>query len=359
VNKIQKDKIRIKDIAELAKVSVGTVDRVLHNRGEVSVVTRNQVLSIVNELGYTPNLIAKSLALKKTYKLAVLIPSAINDNPYWEIPLSGIKQANTEIADFNSLVQLYYFNLNDENSFIESSDILLKTNPDGVIFTPIFSNSSLEFIKKCEERNLPFIFIDVNIEGFSNLAYFGQNAYQSGYLAARLMDYGISDNSSILILKMAHTLGITHHLLKREIGFCSFFEKNQSKKNIRLISKDINISGIINIDQHINEILDINQNIKGVFVTNSRVHTIARILKNKQKKDIILIGYDLTDKNLEYLENGTINFLIGQKPEEQGYKSVLALFNHLVFKRNISKINCSPIDIIMKENIDCYKNYKF
>jgi LacI family transcriptional regulator len=94
VNTIQKDKTRIKDIAKMANVSVGTVDRVLHNRGEVSLETRKQVMSIVDQLGYTPNLIAKSLALKKNHEIAVLIPSSANDNPYWDMPLSGIKQAN-------------------------------------------------------------------------------------------------------------------------------------------------------------------------------------------------------------------------------------------------------------------------
>ena len=58
----------IKDIASLANVSIGTVDRVLHNRGEVNPDTRNRVMSFIEELGYTPNLIAKSLALKKALK---------------------------------------------------------------------------------------------------------------------------------------------------------------------------------------------------------------------------------------------------------------------------------------------------
>ena len=63
--------------------------------------------------------------------------------------------------------------------------------------------------------------------------------------------------------------------------------------------------------------------------------------------------------NLDYLERGVINFLIGQKPEEQGYKSVLTLFNYLLSGKSSVRINYSPIDIIMKENIDYYKNFKF
>ena len=49
----KKKKIRIKDIAQLANVSVGTVDRVLHNRGNVNEEKWEKVMKIINELSYT------------------------------------------------------------------------------------------------------------------------------------------------------------------------------------------------------------------------------------------------------------------------------------------------------------------
>ena len=50
------DKIRIKDIARLANVSTGTVDRVLHNRGEVSAKSREKVEKVLKEINYQPNI---------------------------------------------------------------------------------------------------------------------------------------------------------------------------------------------------------------------------------------------------------------------------------------------------------------
>ena len=100
------NKLRIKDIAQLAGVSVGTVDRVLHNRGEVKEETKVRIHKIVKELGYTPNIIAKSLASKKTYQIAVLLPGPQHGNPYWEKPLDGISKAAAEIKDFNAVVQV-------------------------------------------------------------------------------------------------------------------------------------------------------------------------------------------------------------------------------------------------------------
>ena len=55
-------KIRIKDIAAQTGVSIGTVDRVLHNRGHVSPDVRARVLKVMEEMGYEPNIMARSLA---------------------------------------------------------------------------------------------------------------------------------------------------------------------------------------------------------------------------------------------------------------------------------------------------------
>ena len=70
-------KVRIKDIARLAGVSTGTVDRVIHDSGEVSEKTRNKVGIILQELDYKPDILARTLASKKTYLFAVLMPVSV------------------------------------------------------------------------------------------------------------------------------------------------------------------------------------------------------------------------------------------------------------------------------------------
>ncbi|MFT5641401.1 MAG: LacI family transcriptional regulator, partial [Cyclobacteriaceae bacterium] len=73
-------KITIKQIAEKAGVSVGTVDRVLHNRGEVAKETREKVLKIAKEGNYSTNVFARSLKLNQSLRIAVILP---DDNEYW------------------------------------------------------------------------------------------------------------------------------------------------------------------------------------------------------------------------------------------------------------------------------------
>ena len=67
-------KITINDVALAAGVSKGTVDRVLHNRGEVSRKSREKVMRVIEELGYKPNLYASVLASRRLQKIVCIIP---------------------------------------------------------------------------------------------------------------------------------------------------------------------------------------------------------------------------------------------------------------------------------------------
>lgn len=81
-------------------------------------------------------------------------------------------------------------------------------------------------------------------------------------------------------------------------------------------------------------------------------------MQKQDIKDTLVIGYDLIPDNIKYLESGIISFLIGQRPEEQAYKAIKSLFDYTVLNKEIKKLNYSPIDIITKENIGFYKEFR-
>ena len=93
-------------------------------------------------------------------------------------------------------------------------------------------------------------------------------------------------------------------------------------------------------------------------VFNSRVYQVAGYLQRKKQKLDALVGYDLLQKNVEYLKSGEVNYLIGQRPGLQGYCGVKALCNHIVFKKPVTAVKYMPIDVLMKENIDFYFEFE-
>ena len=76
------EKIRIKDLAERAGVSVGTVDRVLHGRPNVSKSALDKVNKALEEMDYKPNMYASALAYNKDYHFVSIIPKHESE-AYW------------------------------------------------------------------------------------------------------------------------------------------------------------------------------------------------------------------------------------------------------------------------------------
>lgn len=349
-----KKKVGVKDIAAKAGVSIGTVDRVLHNRGEVKKETREKVMAIVNELGYKPNVLAKSLASKKITKLAIVIPDSSDNNPYWEKPIIGINKAAEELKNYNVEIIYEFFDASNEESYKSVLKSVCDKNPDGIVLNPVFKSVSLHYISIFKEKEIPYTFIDINIKGVSKLGYFGQDAEQSGLVAAKLMSNCTRDNANILVVKQSKNKIFSQHIESRVTGFIKFFDDIKDKNKASILNVEIDLQDCDEPDFSLNGAFKQAGNFDGIFVPNSRVFKVAEYIENKKLSDIVLIGYDLVDKNVKYLKKEVISFLISQKPEEQAYNSILALFNKLVAHQEVQETTFSPIDIIIKENIDYY-----
>ncbi len=350
-------KVTISDIAERAGVSAGTVDRVIHNRGEVSEKTREKVLEVIKELKYEPDIVASSLASRKTVRFAVLLPEG--SNIFWNKPAEGINAAWNEIKAFGVSFEEFRFSYYDKDGFFQQLNALTESKPDGVVLTPVFTDGLNESLKKLSESGIPYVFINTQWENGEYLAFVGQDSKQSGKVAARLLDYCVADGGQIFIFNLISERGGNSHIISRERGFIEYFSYDQEAGQKNILTIHVNAQHKEEIENLLYRHLGTNQNkkdIRGVFVTNSRVYQIADILEKEEYSNVRLVGYDLLEQNIRHLRNNTINFLIGQKPFEQGYNSVMTLFNAIVRKKEVPKNKFLPIDIITKENIDFYLN---
>ena len=354
--KTENTKIRIKDIALLAGVSEGTVDRVLHNRGEVSAKSKEAVDKVLKEINYSPNLLARSLASKKHYRFACLIP-AYQPGEYWESIEMGFDRAAKEYLQYNVHLEKVYFNQYDLNSFKSGIAQILQSRPDAVFLAPVFSDETLTFTQELKKIEIPFSFFDSMLENADFTTYYGQNSFQSGYLAAKLLLGSLPENSKILTITTNITSAETHQTKVRNAGFKQFILDNNltglEQINIELSSIDESVNMRL-----LHDTFTKYEDIRSAISFNSKVYRFAFYLEAMKKKDIRLIGYDLLQENINYLKNGYISCLLAQRPEKQAYFTVRDMCSKLVLKQNVKKINYMPIDIIMKENIDDYMNFK-
>ncbi len=349
-------KITIKDIAELAGVSVGTVDRVIHNRGEVSEKTKEKVTKITEMLNFQPDVLASALASKKNVRLAILMPSSNGDGTFWKYPMAGIDKALNELEHYGVHYSKYLFSVSDKNAFIEQAEKALNDNPDGLILAPSFKNEASELVEICKQKHIPVVLFNSSLANQDYICYVGQDAFQSGLLAGKLMDYGLSEGAEILIVSLMSLLQNNQHILARKQGFLQYFEENKERK-VSLIGLEIDGFDVGVIYQELRNAFSENPNIKGIFVTNSRVFHVARFLEAEKKSKVNLIGYDLTSENRRCLEKNMISFLINQQPLEQAYRAVFAMFNKLILKKEVPKEILIPIDIVTKENLKYYQEY--
>jgi len=349
-------KIRIKDIAILAGVSEGTVDRVLHNRGDVSTKSRESVKKVLEEISYSPNLLARSLASKKQYRFVCIFPT-FEPGEYWETIDKGFDLATLEFQHHNVFIEKKCFNQYDSQSFVSVSASVLESNPDAVFIAPVFKNETLILTAELSKQHIPFSFIDSQIEEADFLTYYGQNSFKSGYMAAKLLLALMPEGTQIVIIRTKRKGSGSNQTFSRSKGFMHFVQEKNLENKIEIINVELNNKDEAENLEILKQTFTNHTNIKAAITFNSKVYRLASLLEALNKTNIRLIGYDLLNENVKYLQQGVINFLIAQRPDKQAYYSVRDMCRELIFRQEIKKINYVPIDILMKENIEDYMQF--
>ncbi len=347
--------VRIKDIAQLSGVSVGTVDRVLHNRGRVSEQALKKVLTVLDQIEYKPNVIARTLGSNKTYRIAALIPDPEQD-PYWASSKAGIDQAQNEWHRYGVNIVPYCFDLYEKESFRTVAETVANDPPDGLLIAPIFYHETLPFFKRFQEVGIPYVLFNTNIEEASSLSFIGQDLYQSGKVGGELMHLATRTESGILaMLHINEDLGNSVHLAEKERGFRDYF-KCKSECNFDIRTFNLYNPSKVTLEEQLNSLLE-EKSLKGIFVSTSKgTYGLASFLERRNRRGLKLIGYDMLEENIRYMQKGIINFLIHQNPQRQAFLGINHLVGHLILRKQAPPQELLPLEIISPENINSYLN---
>ena len=145
----------LKDIANHAKVSVCTVSKYLNSNMSVRKETEDRINKAIKELGYVPNIVAKSLKQNYTNNVAVIIPKI--NNLYYSEMTSGI----SEVLG-NQRYNLFIYEVNNLNlNEIEIINLMKENMVAGIIFIGNFSdNGFMEYLKTHDEFDIPVVYVN-------------------------------------------------------------------------------------------------------------------------------------------------------------------------------------------------------
>lgn len=346
-------RITIKDLAQHAQVSRGTVDRVLHNRGHVADEVKLKINEAIEELGYKPNIIARTLAQNNVYRIAILIPDPKTDE-FWKQPYDGINNVVPEFEDFGVVIEPYYFDNEDPSSLCSMAREMFKVPPDAILMASEFYKESLIVLNEIERLKIPTALIMTYIDSSNQFNYVGQDSFKSGEMAGKLFDMSIrSRTKRILIFNLGATAENTLQIKNKIVGLSSYFNGREDVEMVNVEIQDFKNKNVVR--KEINRIKEKYDDISGIFVTNSRTKYIAPVLEELQLvENVCIIGFDLLEGNVHYLKNGTIDFLINQNPEKQAEWAIKKLVDRLVFNKTEITTDYVPLDIVIKENVSCY-----
>lgn len=335
----------IKEIAALAGVSRGTVDRVLNDRGAVNPETAEKIKKIARDLDYKPNRAGLVLAAqKKRLKLGVILFST--GNPFFQDVLLGINEKAEELAGYNCTVITKQISFGVEAQLLAVEE-LLSEEVNGIAMTPYNDERIRDCINRLYEQGIPVVTLNTDIENSKRIAYVGSNYTRSGATAAGLLQLMTSSTVNVGIITGSSNI-LCH--TERIAGFLKTLEPYSDRIHI-VDTVEIHDDEVESYEKTF-ALLSAHPEINALFFAAGGVYGGCRSVEALGKKGSIrIIAFDQVPTTRQMLENGTIAATICQQPKVQGSKPLSLLFAYLTTGENPEKeYNYVAVDIRIREN---------
>ena len=344
----QAGRVTLKIIAAEAGVSIGTAARALNNRDGINSETRRKILEIAENLDYHPNKLAGALARKKPLHLGIVYPEVSRD--FYSLIDNGVTDAAYEIEDFGVTVEKIRYEAQIPEIEYAKLNSLDVSKYDGLAINS--AGPAIEsLIDRFTDSGLPVITFNTDAANSTRLFYIGSNSRQSGMMGAEMLSMLMGHSGKVAVLG---DFTRATPFIERFSGFCEYARINSPDLHIQPCAHASSDSG--NMAHRLVELIDLIPDISGVFCTGY-TSTIGALeaLRSLGRMDIRLVGYDVTAKTAEAMQENRINAILFQDPYQQGYKAVQLLSRHLL-EGYMPPKTCMYIEnsIVLKSNLGSY-----
>ena len=341
--------VTIKQIAEVAQVSRGTVDRALNHRPGVKAEVAARVLRIADELGYKPDVAARSLASKRYVRKKIGILLCSEGNPFFEDVRHGIDNARQELNRLGVESEVKSIKGFDARAQIEKIEEFVKEGINGLVLTPVNDPELAEKLNSVIAGGIQVVTINTDIPGVKRMAYVGCDYVTGGCVGGELlgmMSNGLQEQIAIII------------------GYRRVLAQNQRLHGIRrTLERDfpnITVGAVLENEDDDGKCYDLvcgllkeKKELTGICFAAAGVEGGIRAVKEAGvNRKLQIITYDLTGVIKENMKNGTIAATVCQEPYQQGYQGVDILGKYLLVgqKPSASVVN-THVYIATKYNI--------
>lgn len=337
----------LKEIAALAGVSRGTVDRVLNHRGSVNADTARRVREIARSLNYQPNKAALALASqKKKITIGVLLFGAENGNMFFQDVVSGVEYQQEKLAGYGCTIVIRRTAF-DPQAQLEAIHSLLEAGIHGLVISPYNSPEIIEMIGRLADMGIPTITANTDITNSGRIAYVGSNYYEGGCTAGGLMglitggqaQVGIVTGSSMIL---CHT--------ERINGFLDTI--HEQYPGIRILDTTANLDDDFKSYKVTCDLIQKYPEMNALYFAAAGVYGGCRaVLDLHRKGKIKIISFDAVEKTRELVQEGVIAATICQQPFQQGSRPVKLMFDYLTTGVKPEEIQYTETSIKIRENI--------
>lgn len=331
-------------------MSVGTVDRALNGRREVSEKTRRRVLEIAARHGYTPHPAARALSRgQANIKIGVCIPSEIHY--FYDQLRDGIVSEARQFGHFGTEV-LYKPVKHLRSGVAGVVRELLNSGIQALIVTPGLPSEAAGIIDKAEkEYNARVVCVVTDVSASCRSSAVSVHPEMSGRMAAELMSHFVSPRSEVAIV----TGVITNEEHDRKVqGFSQTFGNECRGGAVVEV-----IEGREDEEKTFlkcRRLLRSYPRLAGIYVNTVNCMPVCKAIQADDTPGRIkVIATDLFAEALPYFANGTITASLYQNPYRQGQTAVRLIVNHFAHGRPFPPVRHLNPTIVLRSNLSLFR----
>ena len=349
----EEKKVGVRELARLARVSVGTVDRALNGRPEISEETRERILRLADKHGYRPNPAARALSVGRSkIRIGVCLPRHFH--VFYDQIRDGILD---EAARFRHAGVEILFQPTDHLGMGEVRVVkdVLKRGVRALILTPGDAAALAPVIDQAETKaNVRVVCVASDDSMSRRSTWIAVDPRMNGHMASELMANFLPANSGVAIV--TGMLKTEDHAQKVE-GFAEAFPRDCPGGRIVEV-----IEGNDYEDETYEKTLRLlrsGKKLDGIYVSTAIMLPVCRALEETGRAGRIkVIATDLFLEAVPHLLRGTISAIIYQRPYTQGQLAVRFLMDHIMNGTRLPERHALAPSVVLKSNLAMFREVR-